>query len=113
MLWCSGNLLAAFAQDTTTRSGFAVVTLVSGNVAGLIGTETIRNPTGSGTGQAISTPAPLVTGASILVPVDPVVQNTTSVALANPSLGSGSVNLILTDANGNTVSNVVVTLQPR
>jgi hypothetical protein len=42
-----------------------------------------------------------------------VVQNTTSVALANPSLGSGSVNLILTDANGNTVSNVVVTLQPR
>jgi len=113
MLWCSGDFLGAFAQDTTIRSGFAVVTLVSGNIAGLIGTETIRNQTGSGTEQAIASPAPLVTGASILVPVDPVVRNTTSVALANPSLGSGSVNLVLTDANGTTISNVVVTLQPR
>jgi hypothetical protein len=113
VLGCSGNLLGVFAQDTTTRSGFAVVTLVAGNIAGLIGTETIRNQTGSGTEQAIASPAPLVTGASILVPVDPVAQNTTSVALANPSLGAGSVNLVLTDARGATVSNVVVTLQPR
>jgi len=113
LLGCSVSLPGAFGQGTTTRTGFAVVTVTSGNVAGLVATETIRNQTGSGTEQAISSPAPLITGASILVPVDPVAQNTTSIALANPSLGSGSVNLVLTDASGTTVSNVIVALQPR
>src|SRR5262245_24069846 len=101
MVWCSGNLLGAFAQGTTTRSGFAIVTLVSGNAAGLIASETLKNQTSSGIDQAVVAPSPLITGASILVPIGPVDQNTTAIAIANPSAGSGGVNLVLTNSVGN------------
>src|SRR6058998_147376 len=100
IVWSSGTLLAGFAQNTTPRSGLALVTLLSGNVAGLIGTETIRNRTSSGIEQAVIPPSPLVTTASILVPVGAVVENTTAIAIANPSIASGGVNLILTDTTG-------------
>jgi hypothetical protein len=112
LLWCSGNFLGAFAQDTTTRTGFAVVTLVSGNVAGLIANETLRNRTDSSVEQAVVAPSPLITSASMLVPLGPVGENTTAIALANPSMGSGGVNLILTDALGRVVLNVIVQLGP-
>jgi len=113
ILWSSATLLAGFAQDTTARSGFALVTLVSGNVAGLVGTETLRNRTSSGIEQAVMSPSPLITSASILVPVGALGENTTAIAIANPSIASGGVNLILTDNNGTVVLNVVVQLGPR
>jgi hypothetical protein len=109
----SGNLLGAFAQATTTRSGFAVVTLVSGNPAGLIATETLRNRSSSGVEQSAVAASPLITSASILVPVGPVAENTTAIAIANPSMGSGGVNLVLTDVAGNIVLNATITLGPR
>jgi hypothetical protein len=113
IVWSSGNLLGAFAQDTTSRSGFAVVTPLSGNVAGLIASETLKNQTSSGVEHAIIAPSALITSASILVPVGPVAENTTAIAIANPSLGSGGVNLVLTDKLGSVVLNVTVHLGPR
>jgi hypothetical protein len=113
IVWSSGTLLAGFAENTTPSSGFALVTLVSGNVAGLVGTETLRNRTTSGVEQAVMPPSPLVTTASILVPVGAVGENTTAIAIANPSIASGGVNLILTDNIGTVVLNVVVQLGPR
>jgi hypothetical protein len=112
MVWSSGNLLGAFAQNTTARSGFAVVTLVSGNVAGLIASETLKNQTSSGVEQSILAPSALITGASMLVPVGPPAENTTAIAIANPSVGSGGINLVLTDALGSVVLNVTVNLGP-
>ena len=58
-------------------------------------------------------PSPLITTASIPVPVGVVGENTTAIAIANPSAGSGGVNLVLTDNVGNVVLNVVVQLGPR
>src|SRR5438034_2273077 len=113
IVWSSGTLLAGFAENTTPSSGFALVTLVSGNVAGLVGTETLRNRTTSGIEQAVMPPSPLVTTASILVPVGAIGENTTAIAIANPSIASGGVNLILTDNIGTVVLNVVVQLGPR
>jgi hypothetical protein len=113
MVWSSGDLLGAFAQSTTSRSGFAVVTLVSGNIAGLTASETIKKQTSSGVEQAILAPTVLITGASMLVPLGPLAQSTTAIAIANPSLGSGGVNLVLTDAGGGVVLNVTVNLGPR
>ena len=112
IVWCSGTLLAGFAPNTTPRSGFALVTLVSGNIAGLVGTETVRKRTSSGSEQAVIPPSPLITTASMLVPVGSVGENTTAIAIANPSTGSGGVNLILTDKIGTVVMNVVVHLGP-
>jgi hypothetical protein len=113
-VWCSGNLLGAYAQGpTTTRTGFAVVTVVSGNMAGLIATETLTSRTDSGVEQAIVAPSALLTSASILVTVGPVAENTTAIAIANPSTGPGGVNLILTNAAGGVVLNAVVHLGPR
>jgi hypothetical protein len=112
LIWLSGNLLGAFAQGTT-RTGFAIVTVVSGNVGGLIGTETLTNLTETGIDQTVISPSPLVTSASFLVPVGPEAENTTAIAVANPSVGSGGVNLILTDALGGVVLNTVVQLGPR
>lgn len=113
IVWLSGGLLAAFAQNATPRSGFAVVTLVSGNIAGLVGSETLRNQTSSGIEQAAMPPSPLITTASILVPVGAVGDNTSAIAIANPSTGSGGLNLVLTDNAGTVVLNVTVQLGPR
>jgi hypothetical protein len=114
MLCLSGHLLGTFAQTASNiRSGYAVVTLVSGNGAGLIATETLRSRTESGFQQAIVAPSVLVTTASVLVPVGPVAENSTAIAVANPSMGSGGVNLVLTNRAGSVVMNTTVQLGPR
>src|SRR5215468_4541263 len=108
----SGHLLGVFAQDGTTHTGFAVITLVSGTPAGLVSTETIENHTGAGIEHTVLSPAPLTTSASILVPVGAIGANTTAIAVANPSTGSGGVNLILTNTQGAVVLNTTFTLGP-
>jgi hypothetical protein len=110
---CSGCLLAAFAQNSTFRSGFGVVTPFAGNVSALIATETLRNESGTGISQAIVAPSVLLTSVSVLVPVGPMTGNTTAIAIANPSMGSGSVNLVLTNASGAIVLNSTIVLGPR
>src|SRR6185503_19583327 len=113
-VWFSGNLPGAFAQTVTVPgSGFAIVTPVSGNVAGLIATEALRNGTNADLDQAIVGPSPLVTSASILVSVGPIPENTTGIAVANPSTGSGGINLVLTNPAGNVVLDTTLTLAPR
>ena len=112
-IFLCGSLQASFAQDTTTRTGFAVVTLVSGNVAGLIANETLTFQTGAGNEQAIVSPSVLVTGVSMLVTLGPTSLNTTAITLANPSAGSGGVNLLVTDAGGGIILNTIVQLGPR
>jgi hypothetical protein len=114
VIWFSGHLLGGFAQDTTTtRSGFAIVTLVSGNIAGLIGAETLKNRTGSGLQHAVVAPSPLITSASILVRVGSITDTTTAIAISNPSAGLGGVNLVLTNSLGVVVLNATVRLGPR
>lgn len=114
LMCCTGNLLGVFAQSTTTtRSGFAVVTVVSGNVAGLIATEVLRNNLTSDIEQDIVGPSPLITSASILVNVGTGTTSTTAIAIANPSMGDGGVNLLLTDRRGGVVLNATVHLGPR
>jgi hypothetical protein len=112
LLLC-GSLPVTLAQSTATRTGFAVITLVSGNIAGLIATETLINTTSAGTAQVTVGPAVLVSSASLLVTIGPPDVNTTSIAVANPSIGSGSVNLLLTNQNGAALVNTVVPLGPR
>src|SRR5690348_9905994 len=112
LLVSSGNLLAAFAQSPSPQSGFAVVTLVSGNAAGFTASETLRNRSGSGANQAIVAPSPLLTSAALLVPVGPLTDNTSAIAVANPSTGSGAVNLILTDTQGHVLFDSTVVLGP-
>ena len=108
----SGHLLGVFAQDGTTHTGFAVITLVSGIPAGLVSTETIENQSGAGVEHAVLSPAPLTTNASILVSVGANGGNSTAIAVANPSTGSGGVNLILTNTQGAVVLNTTFTLGP-
>jgi len=104
--------LPVSAQDTT-QAGFAIVTLVSGNIAGLVATETLTLTNSSGTNVAIVPPAALLTSSSMLVSIDTNGGNTTAIALANPSLGTGSVNLLVTDERGAVVLNTIIPLGPR
>ena len=60
-------------------------------------TESLKITTESGVQQAIVGPSPLVTGASVLVTVGPESGSSTAIAITNPSLGVGGVNLILTN----------------
>jgi hypothetical protein len=113
LMGAAGNLLGVFAQETTVRSGFAVVTVVSGNAAGLIATANLRNNDSSGIEHSVVGPSPLVISGSMLVNVQPELNNTTALAIANPSLGSGAVNLILTDPAGGVVLNTTIQLGPR
>jgi hypothetical protein len=113
MLWVSGNFLGVFAQDTTPTSGFAIVTLVSGNIAGLIATASLKSTTSSGVEHTTVAPSVLITTASMLVPIGPTAENATGIAITNPSAGSGGVNLILTDRLGRVVLNTTIALGPR
>jgi hypothetical protein len=112
MFCCLGVFAVAFAQDTT-QTGFAVVTLLSGNFAGLIASETLSNQAATGVEQSVVGPSALVTSASMLVSVDAPSGTNTAIAIANPSLGTGAVNLILTDPSGLVVLNTIVRLGPR
>ncbi|HYR84181.1 MAG TPA: hypothetical protein VE422_08900 [Terriglobia bacterium] len=112
LLLCA-RLPATFAQNTTTQTGFAIITLVSGNIAGLIATETLINSASGGVSQATVGPSVLVSSASVLVTIGRASENTTAIALANPSLGSGSVNLLVTNEQGGVVLNAIVKLGPR
>jgi len=111
LICCSGNLLDVFGQSTTIRSGFAVVTVVSGNVAGLVATETLMNTLTAEDIRDIVGPSPIVTSASILVNVGSGVES--AIALANPSDSFGGVNLLLTDRQGGVVLRTAVHLGPR
>jgi len=111
LVCCAGSFSGAFAQTTT--SGFAVVTPVSGNVAGLIATETLRMQSSAGTDGATVPPSPLLQAASFLVPIGQETENTTGIAISNPSLGSGGINLIVTDQTGTIILNSTFQLGPR
>ena len=113
LIGVGGNLLGVFAQETTVRSGFAVVTVVSGNAAGLIATANLRNNDNTGIEHSVVAPSPLIISGSMLVNVQPDLNNTTALAISNPSLGSGGVNLILTDNTGSVVLNTTIQLGPR
>ena len=113
LIGAAGNLLGVFAQQTAVRSGFAVVTVVSGNAAGLIATANLRNNDSTGIEHSVVAPSPLVISGSVLVTVQPELSNTTALAIANPSFGSGAVNLILTDPAGTVVLNTAIQLGPR
>ena len=108
ILWISGNLPGVFAQDFSLRSGFAVVTPVSGSTAGLVATETLVNRVGPGITHAIMASSPLLTSASALVRIGPIALNSTAIAVANPSTSAGTLNLVLTDTLGGVVLNATV-----
>jgi len=112
VVFCSGNLLGVFAQNEV-RSGFVIVTPVSGNAAGLIVRETLINRSATVFESAIVPPSVLTTSASMLVTVEPIRGGTTGIAIANPSMISGGVNLILTNAAGDPVLDTVIPLGPR
>jgi hypothetical protein len=111
-LCCSGNLLAAFATDVP-RSGFAIVTVVSGNIADLVTTERLTNNITTIAEEQILPPSPFFTTASILVSFGASSEPTSAIAIANPSVVTGGVNLLLTDGRGGVVSTATVHLGPR
>ena len=76
-------------------------------------TETLRLSTSTDVEHTVVGPSTLVTAASLLVFVGPGSQNTTAIAIANPSLGTGGVNLILTNGFGGFVADATVQLGPR
>jgi hypothetical protein len=112
LMVCSGNLLAATGSETP-RSGFAVVTVVSGNIENLVTTESLTNNISGTVEQATLPPSPLITSASILVSFGSSSQPTSAIAVANPSTVTGGVNLLLTDGRGGIVSTATVHLGPR
>ena len=109
----SGNFAKADAQDAVIRSGFAIITPVSGNIGGVIASETLVNTTAAGLTQAIVAPSVVVTSASMLVTIGPAAVNTTAIAITNPTTGTGSVNLSLTNSQGSLLVNTVVFLGAR
>jgi hypothetical protein len=112
-MWSSGNLLGVFAQETTTQSGFAIVTPVSGNIGGLVATETLRHSTSADVEHTVIGPSTLVTAASLPVFVGVGTANTTAIAIANPSNGSGGVNMVLTNNFGGFFATATIQLGPR
>jgi len=114
LICCSGHLLSVFAQRTVTRSGFAVVTAVSGNVSSLTATESLRIDNRFDVAQVVVGPSPLINSGSILVNVGSGIGiPRTAIAIANPSIDSGNVNLSLTDPRGGIIMVTTVHLGPR
>src|SRR6266478_6541352 len=102
-----GLAAAGFGQSTVPRSGFVIITPVSGNIAGLVASETVINNTSLGIAEAGVSPAPLLTTAVLPVSVGPATQGTSAIAIANPSTSAGQVNIRLTDQQGAQMLNTV------
>jgi hypothetical protein len=108
---CSGSFLGVFAQNGVVRSGFAIVTPISGDVTGLTATETLTNmATGE---QAFVAPSVVTTEASLIVNVSAFLDSNTGIAIANPTSAPAGVSLTLTNSDGVAVVAATVRLGPR
>ena len=102
----------AFGQEAI-QSGFAVVTPTSGDIAGLVAHERLTNHTVAGAQQTIVPPSILYTSAWMLIPFGSAEENMAAIAIANPTMTSGSVNLVLTNDKGVVVLNRRIQLGTR
>jgi len=104
---------ASLARGQALRHGFAIITPESGNPAGLIVVETILNQSFTGLVQTEVSPAPLLATAAFKVNLGTTLDDTTGIAIVNPSVFVSNVRLIITDQNGIEILNQTLAILPQ
>src|SRR6185369_8294275 len=95
------------------RTGFAVVTPVTGGGLGLAVSETFAEQAGGTVFQATVLPSPLTTVTSVVVNTNPATGANTGVAIVNPNDAAATVTLTLVDRQGNPLRTSTLTMDGR
>jgi hypothetical protein len=102
------------AQTSVIQSGFAVITVESGNSAGIAPVETLILADESGvTTTTDLPPTPLLTNSAMVVHPGTSAAGTTGIAVMNSTTAVAHVQLSITDPQGGVILNQIVTLVPR
>src|SRR5215471_18817422 len=110
---CLGILPVANAQTSGLQTGFAIVTVVSGSSAGIVPSETLTFSAFGVTTQTVVTPSPLLTNSALAVSLGTNGGGSTGIAIANPTISTGHVQLSLTDPFGIPILNQTISILPR
>lgn len=103
----------AQAQTPVIQTGFAIITVESGNSAGLAPVETlIHNESGVTTTTDVP-PAPLLTNSAMVINLGTFAAGETGLAIVNPTASAGHVLLSVTDPFGTSILNQTITILPR
>lgn len=105
-------VFAVSLSAQTSQVGYAIVTPISGNPAGLVAAETLSTETGSGVVQTTLAPTPLLTSAAMAVNYGASASGSTGIAIVNPSSGQATVSLSLTNAQGVQVASRTIAIVP-
>ncbi len=98
------------AGGDTPLVGYAIVTVVLGDVNNLQVVETMGLSTNCGGAQASMSPPTLTNKSAMLVSIDPTVQRDAGLAIANPGNSNANVGLTLVDSSGRTVASQTINL---
>src|SRR5215475_11712515 len=107
---CIGMGCTAEAQTSGLQVGFAVVTVVSGNSAGILPSETLVFTDFGITTQTELTPPALLTNSAVVVNLGTTAEGSTGISVMNSTLATGHVNLSITDAQGIAILNQTLSI---
>src|SRR5690242_6709004 len=93
LLLVIGCWTAVQAQNPGIQVGFAIVTVESGNSAGIVPFETLVETGSGGTTTTNITPPPLLTNSSMVVSLGADGNNSTGIAIVNATATAGHVQL--------------------
>jgi hypothetical protein len=103
----------AQAQTTAVQPGFAIVTVESGNAAGIAPVETLIHDDFGVTTTSDLSPTPLLTNSAMVVYLGTAAAGTTGIAVMNPTTATAHVQLLITNAQGGPILNQTLSIVPR
>jgi hypothetical protein len=104
----------AHAQTTgSLHTGFAIITVQSGNSAGLAPVETLTFTASGLTTHTDVSPAALLTNSALVVNLSTIIGGSTGIAIVNPSTATANVQLAINDPAGAQILSRIVSILPR
>ena len=95
------------------QNAYAIITPESGDPAGLVLTETLTNGGLGGLGQTQVPPSPLLRKGALNVNIGTANEDSTGIAIVNPSTDVALVNLLVTDPQGIGILTQTFAIPPR
>jgi len=114
---CIVVLLASFGFSQTgspgkVQIGYAIITPLSGNAAGLVPTETLIHTTANGIVESSLSPSPVLTNMAMAVNLGTIAEGTTGIAIVNPTAVAAKVQFAITDPAGTQILAQTFTVLP-
>jgi hypothetical protein len=107
------SLTLTSASFGPLRTGYAVVTPLTGTTAGLGVSETFGEQIGDNLFQASVVSSPLVTLTDIVLNINPLTATNTGIAIVNPSTFLATITLTVNNQQGAIIATRIITIGPQ